>query len=45
MASELLTKEEIELSPVRASVDTDLYIGCGLCEVMCDYGAVEGTRL
>jgi len=44
VAAELLTKEEIELSPVRASVDTDLCIGCGLCELLCDYGAVEVKR-
>mgnify|MGYP001055836669 CR=1 FL=1 len=41
VAAELLTKNEVELEPVRAFVDEELCIGCGLCELLCDYGAAE----
>jgi len=41
VAAELLTKDEVELEPVRAFIDEDLCIGCGLCEFLCEYGAVE----
>jgi heterodisulfide reductase subunit A len=41
VAAEILTKDKIELSPIRAYVDEDVCIGCGLCELLCDYGAVE----
>ena len=44
VAAELLTKDEIELEPVRAFVDQELCIGCGLCEKNCDYGAIEVKR-
>jgi heterodisulfide reductase subunit A len=41
VAAELLTKDEVELEPVRAFVDEELCIGCGLCELLCEYGAAE----
>lgn len=44
VAAGLLTKDEIELEPVRAFVDQELCIGCGLCEKNCDYGAIEVKR-
>lgn len=44
VAAELLTKDEIDLEPVRASIDEDLCIGCGLCELLCEYGAVDITE-
>ncbi len=44
VACEILTKDEIELEPVRAHVQTDLCIGCGLCEKLCSYGAIQVER-
>ncbi len=44
VACEILTKDEIELEPVRAQVQTDLCIGCGLCEKLCSYGAIQVER-
>jgi len=41
VAAQLLTKSEIELEPVRAEVNPELCVGCGLCEMLCDYGAIE----
>ncbi len=45
VAAELLTKDEIKLEPVRAFVNEELCIGCGLCEKLCDYGAIEVKRI
>jgi heterodisulfide reductase subunit A len=44
VAASLLTRDEIELEPIRAFVDEELCIGCGLCEKNCDYGAIEVKR-
>lgn len=41
VAAELLSKDEVELEPIRAFIDEELCIGCGLCELLCEYGAVE----
>ncbi len=41
VAAELLTKDEVDLEPVRAYIDEERCIGCGLCELLCEYGAVE----
>jgi heterodisulfide reductase subunit A len=41
VALELLTKEEVEVEAMRAVVDEEKCIGCGLCELHCRYGAAK----
>lgn len=42
-ASILLRQEEIEVEPRVAVVDVSKCSACGLCELTCNYGAVEVT--
>jgi heterodisulfide reductase subunit A len=39
----ILSKEHIEASGVVGQVDADICIGCGICEVLCPFEAVELT--
>jgi len=37
----ILSKEYVEVEPITAEVDETLCTGCGICESVCPYGAVE----
>jgi len=37
----ILSKEYVEVEPITAEVDETLCCGCGICESVCPYGAVE----
>jgi homotetrameric NADPH-dependent glutamate synthase len=39
-ASTILSKENILAEGIVASVDEDICSGCGICEVLCPYGAI-----
>jgi len=44
----LISRGKVQMEPVVASVDEDVCAGCGCCEAVCAYRAVEidaGTRL
>jgi heterodisulfide reductase subunit A len=41
----LLNKDEMEASPMIASVDTDKCSGCGACEPICPYKAITLERI
>lgn len=36
-----MSRREVEVEPITASDDTDICIGCRLCEKVCAFGAVE----
>lgn len=40
-AIDLLSSGEIELEPLKASVDEDLCSGCKICESICPFNAIE----
>lgn len=40
-ASIPLSRREIEIEPIVATVDEDICIGCRICERVCDFGAIE----
>lgn len=40
-ASIPLAKGEVEVEPITSSVDTDKCTGCGLCESICPYKAIQ----
>jgi heterodisulfide reductase subunit A len=47
-AMELISKGRVEMEAATASVDEDVCAGCGFCEAICAYSAVEvdpNTRL
>ncbi len=37
----ILSKKYVEVEPITAEVDETLCTGCGICESVCPYGAVE----
>jgi len=37
----ILSKDYVEVEPIIAEVDETLCCGCGICESVCPYGAVE----
>jgi len=37
----ILSKDYVEVEPITAEVDETLCTGCGICESVCPYGAVE----
>nr|CBH36911.1 conserved hypothetical protein, HdrA-related [uncultured archaeon] len=40
-ACSILCKEYVEVEPITAEVDETLCCGCGICESVCPYGAIE----
>jgi heterodisulfide reductase subunit A len=40
-AAQILSKESITTSGIVASVNDEICAGCGLCTVVCPYGAIE----
>ncbi|RCV65402.1 heterodisulfide reductase subunit A [Methanophagales archaeon] len=40
-ACSILSKEYVEVEPITAEVDETLCCGCGICESVCPYGAIE----
>jgi heterodisulfide reductase subunit A len=36
-----MSKGEVEVEPIVATVDSDNCIGCRICERVCDFGAIE----
>ncbi len=40
-AATVLSREQVEVEPTVATVDQNLCIGCGLCELSCPYHAVH----
>jgi heterodisulfide reductase subunit A len=40
-ATTILSKKQLEMEGIVASVDEDLCSGCRVCEYLCPYGAVE----
>ncbi len=39
-AATVLSKSSIKVSPLVSQVDSELCIGCGLCEEVCSFGAI-----
>ena len=37
----ILSKETLEVEGAIASINEDLCSGCGFCEAVCEYGAIE----
>ena len=40
-AATILSKPELEVEPLIATVDTQLCSGCDICKSVCDYSAIE----
>jgi heterodisulfide reductase subunit A len=40
-ATTALFKEKVKIEPITAWVDAEICSGCGLCEEVCDYGALR----
>ena len=40
-ATTVLAKDSIQISPLVSAIDTEKCIGCGLCEEVCAFGAIE----
>ncbi len=40
-AATVLSREQITIEPIVSEVDQDLCIGCGLCESVCAFGAIQ----
>jgi len=39
-AATVLSKSSIKVSPLVSQVDSEVCIGCGLCEEVCSFGAI-----
>ena len=37
----LLSKDSINVAPTVSVVDEDLCVGCGLCETVCQFNAIQ----
>jgi heterodisulfide reductase subunit A len=40
-AATILSKESVSIEPIVSSVDQEKCIGCGLCQAVCPFGAIE----
>jgi heterodisulfide reductase subunit A len=40
-AAQILSKDSISANGIVASVNEEICVGCGICEVLCPYGAIE----
>jgi heterodisulfide reductase subunit A len=43
-AATVLALDEVEAEPLVSMVDPNLCLGCGLCEIICPYGAMHLVR-
>jgi heterodisulfide reductase subunit A len=43
-AATILTQKELEIDPLKASVDKDLCSGCKLCISVCPYNAIDSVE-
>ena len=41
MAQALISRGEVEVSPIASSIDADICIGCGVCIALCPYGSIQ----
>jgi heterodisulfide reductase subunit A len=44
-ACSILSQDYVEVEPITAEVDETLCCGCGICESVCPYGAIEVLEL
>jgi len=40
-AATVLSRTQVQISPLISQIDQDKCIGCGLCVELCPYGAIE----
>jgi heterodisulfide reductase subunit A len=40
-AAAILAQDEVEVEPLKSLVDSELCLGCGLCEINCPFGAMR----
>lgn len=41
MAQALISRGEVEVSPIASSIDPDVCVGCGVCIELCPYGSIQ----
>ena len=41
----VLARERLEIMPIVSEVNTELCIGCGLCEISCPFGAIRLKKI